>query len=155
MRILTGLAVAASILSCASIAAAQDFSLEPNYGTVTLETGFTPDPHTVSLTAGGGIDASTSSVLAAYSCRGFITAAPDYRVNYTAGTTYPLTFKVVSEADTTLVINAADGSWYCVDDVDGFNPVITLPTPSSGQYDIWVGTYGEATAAATLQVTEL
>jgi hypothetical protein len=37
-----------------------DFTLEPNYGSVRLETGFTPDPWTKSILAGGSIPASAA-----------------------------------------------------------------------------------------------
>ncbi|MBU6159981.1 MAG: hypothetical protein KGO50_02560 [Myxococcales bacterium] len=155
MRFVAGLAVAASVFAITSVAAAQDMSATPTYGSVTLNTGFTPDPHTVSLTAGGSIDASTAPALASASCRGFIASAADYELTYTAGSTFPLKIRVVSDADTTLVVNAPDGSWYCADDVEGFNPVLTWTTPPSGVYDIWVGTYGQTMAPATLQITEL
>ncbi len=143
---------AASTLSIAAMA--QDYSLSPTYGQTSLTNGFTPDPHTVSITAGGSIDASTSSALAGRGCVGNIANAPDYRLNYTAGS-WPLIFRVISDTDTTLVINAPDGSWTCIDDAEGFNPVIRFNSPSSGQYDIWVGTYGDAMGASTLHITEL
>ena len=58
--------------------------------------------------------------------------------------------------DTTLVVNAADGSWHCNDDFDGLNPAITFEAPASGQYDIWVGVYGEAgVAPAGLYISEV
>lgn len=129
-----------------------DFSLDPNYGTATLRSGFTPDPHRVRLQSGGTIDAS---VLGG-SCRGYVSRAPDYRVHYTSGR-LPLNISVQSSADTTLVINGPGGQWYCDDDGgDGLNPSIRFETPRSGQYDIWVGTYGSAQLeSAILDVSEL
>lgn len=145
-----GLALLA-VSSVAGLASAQDLSAPATYGSISLNTGFTPDPYTVSLTAGGSIDASTINT----SCVGKIANAPDFELTYTAGTTYPLIISVASESDTTLVINGADGSWYCIDDVDGFNPKIVFPTPASGVYDIWVGTYGDSLAPATLSISEI
>lgn len=155
MRFVAGLAVAASVFAMTSVAVAQDMSATPTYGSVALNTGFTPDPHSVSLTAGGSIDASTASALAGANCRGFIASAADFELTYTAGSSFPLKIRVESSADTTLVVNAPDGSWYCADDVEGINPVLTWATPPSGVYDIWVGTYGADMAPATLQITEL
>lgn len=144
-----GLAILA-VSATAGFATAQDLSAPATYGSVSLTSGFTPDPYSVQLTAGGSIDASTVNP----SCVGKIANAPDFELTYTSGS-FPLIISVASESDTTLVINAADGSWHCIDDVDGFNPKVTFPTPASGVYDIWVGTYGDALAPATLNISEI
>ena len=131
---------------------APDFALDPAYGTIGLVTGFTPDPHRVAIQAGGDIDASVVG------CAGWIARAPDYRVNWTGGSSLPLVFSVASDSDTTLVINDAQGNWVCDDDGgnNGFNPAITFNNPPSGQYDIWVGTYSQGPLqASTLSVSEL
>ncbi|MEQ9812541.1 MAG: hypothetical protein RLO50_07140 [Azospirillaceae bacterium] len=146
--------VAFSAMALVSGAAlAQDFSLTPTFGEAELDTGFMPDPQAVTLAAGGDIDAASSI---GEGCVGFIADAPDFRLYYSAGSTYDLAFFVQSDADTTLVINAPDGSWHCNDDADGLNPAVGFDQPMSGQYDIWVGTYAEgAFPAAVLAVTEL
>lgn len=125
-------------LLCASGAIAQDTSRRTNYGEVSLQSGFDNDPRVVSLQAGGDISARR----AGSSCTGFITDAPDYRVFYTAGS-LPLIISVASGADTTLVVNAPDGTFLCDDDggVNGTNPSIRINNPQSGRYEIWVGTY--------------
>jgi hypothetical protein len=139
-----------AVSTVANFANAQDMSAPATYGEISLTSGFTPDPYSVSLTAGGSIDASTVNA----SCVGKIANAPDFQLTYTAGS-FPLIISVASESDTTLVINGSDGSWYCVDDVDGFNPKVVFPTPGSGVYDIWVGTYGDSLAPATLNISEI
>jgi serine protease Do/protease YdgD len=51
---------AAAALCAAVLAApvpAQDFNLNPTFGTITLVAGFTPDPRTIDVTAGGNINA--------------------------------------------------------------------------------------------------
>jgi hypothetical protein len=146
------LAAVAALLMTASAAQAQDLSATATYGEVRLSSGFTPDPHTVNLTAGGTIDVSSSI---SSSCQGSIARAPDYEVTYDAGS-LPLYFYVHASSDTTLVINAPDAQWYCDDDSNGgVNPQVTFNNPRSGTYDIWVGTYGGGTNSATLFVTEL
>ena len=145
----------AAAVGCAAVSAAvaQDVNGQPNYGTVNLRSGFLPDPYVVALQSGGDIDVSQQNS----NCRGFITNAPDIRLNYTAGT-LPLYISVDSSADTTLVVNAPDGSWYCDDDggTRGLNPSIRFETPQSGRYEIWVGTYGSATLRnARLHISEL
>jgi hypothetical protein len=134
-----------------------DFTLDPAYGSIDLASGFMPDPHTQAIAAGGSIDAATA--ISTPGCLGWIAQAPDYRVNWTAGSgSLPLIFSVTSAADTTLVINDAQGNWLCDDDGgnEGLNPAITIQSPASGQYDIWVGTYAQGDLQdSTLHVSEL
>lgn len=148
----TFITAAALSAGLASMASAQDFSLNPSYGTLNLSAGFNNDPRTVNLQSGGSIPASN----AANGCSGYIADAPDVRVNYTSGS-LPLIFSVASNSDTTLVINAPDGQWYCNDDGgNGLNPSVRFGSPSSGQYDVWVGTFGGSSLQnATLYVSEL
>jgi hypothetical protein len=150
MRILIGLAALACVVTPA---VAQNISASPTYGTYNLSGGFQPDPTNVSVSSGGNIDASKLG----NGCTGFIASAPDVRLNYEPGS-LPLIISVSSSADTSLAINLPDGSWLCDDDGgnQGMNPSITLRNVQSGQYDIWVGTYGETDAKrATLSFSEL
>lgn len=113
-----------------------DWSLNPTYGVIHLNSGFTPDPHVRSVSAGGALDASNT----ASGCRGFAATAPDLELNYNAGG-YPLNLYAKSGSDVTLIVNAPDGSWYCNDDTSGTNPHVGFNSPMSGQYHIWIGTY--------------
>lgn len=149
-RIATLLAFAAAL---AVPAAAQNTSGTPNYGTVTLESGFTPDPRVVSLRAGGSLSASRLGS----GCVGFITDAPDVRLDYEAGS-LPLIISVAASADTTLIVNGPNGQWLCDDDggVNGSNPSIRLNNPTSGRYEIWVGTYRSGNSEpARLHISEV
>ena len=148
--------VAACVLAVASFVAsvpatAQNWSLQPTYGTVSLTSGFLPDPYVAQVVSSGPINASQSI---GGGCRGMVANAPDYRLNYTAGS-YPLQFRVESNSDTTLVINAPNAQWYCNDDYQGLNPGFTFDNPMSGQYDIWVGSYRGDYAPANLIITEI
>lgn len=129
-----------------------DWSLDPSYGSATLDTGFLPDPHVVTLSAGGSQDASGLG----QSCRGYIASAPDYNIHYTAGDVYDLFISASSSTDLTLVVNAPDGSWHCSDDYSGLNPAIEFVDPDSGLYNIWVGTYssGAGLPSSTLYISE-
>jgi hypothetical protein len=144
--------IAAATLICASGAVAQDTSRRTNYGELSLDSGFSDDPRVVSLQAGGDISAQR----AGSDCRGFITDAPDFRVFYNAGS-LPLIISVDSNADTTLVVNAPDGSFYCDDDSgEGSNPSVRFNNPDSGRYEIWVGTYSSGNAQpARLHISEV
>ncbi|MCC5980855.1 MAG: peptidase S1 [Oceanicaulis sp.] len=147
---------ATAILGVAILAAgasAQNYSLNPLYGTVNLSGGFAPDPYVINVQSGGTINAAQTLGGA---CVGYIADAPDVRLNFSAGS-LPLIISVNSSADTTLVINAPDGRWYCDDDGgNGLNPSIRWGSPMSGQYDIWIGTWGSASnASAQLHISEL
>src|SRR5688572_12453117 len=149
-RLLAGAALVAAAIAPAT---AQNFNANPNYGTVSLTGGFTPDPYVVQLRAGGDLSAQNFSS----SCRGFITSAPDVRLNFTAGS-LPLTISTSSGADTTPVVNGPDGSWYCDDDggVNGSNAGMRFNSPQSGRYEIWVGTYRAGAAQpAALYISEV
>jgi hypothetical protein len=152
-RIVAAAAAFATVAS-AGIAAAQNYGLNPTYGTAALNAGFTPDPYVVNVQSGGSINATNS---VSSSCRGFIANAPDVRLNYRSGS-FPLIISVNSSADTTLVVNGPDGRWYCDDDGGnaGLNPSLRFNSPQSGQYDIWIGTYGNASLQpAQLHISEL
>ena len=149
----TILAAVVSVAALSVPALAQDYSAPPTYGSVNLNSGFTPDPYNVRLTSGGARPASNVSS----SCRGWIANAPDYSVYYQAGNMFDLTIGAVSDSDTTLVVNGPSGNWYCDDDSgEGLNPSLTFANPASGRYDIWVGSYREGNYAdATLSISEL
>lgn len=145
--------VSAALAVMAPAATAQDFDAQPNFGTVNLRTGFTPDPRVVAVRSGGSIDVQTLSG----NCRGFISNAPDVRLNFEAGN-LPLILSVNSNADTTLVVNGPDGQWYCDDDGGnrGLNPALRFDKPASGRYEIWIGTYGNSSyQEAQLHISEL
>ena len=146
--ILLASAIVAALMGAATAASAQNPSAAATSGGTRVRAGFTPDPIRVNLYSGGSIDASRLGG----SCVGMIASAPDYEFTYTAGS-FPLSFGVVSSGDTSLVINAPDGRWYCVDDSNGLNPILTWGRPQSGSYDIWVGAVGAA-ASATLLISE-
>ena len=152
MKALVATAAAVAALAAAGSATAQDWRLPANYGAVTLYSGFTPDPFTVNVVAGGQINAGNS---VSASCRGWISGAPDVELTYSAGS-LPLIISVNSGSDTTLVINGPDGRWYCDDDGgEGLNPSLRWGSPPSGTYDIWVGSYNGQGASATLSISEL
>lgn len=151
MKTLAAAALAAAIASLAGPTSAQDAGLTATYGEIRLNVGFTPDPYTVNVQAGGGIDGSRLPG----ACTGYIAAAPDFEVTYSAGS-LPLAFRTVSSTDTTLIINGPDGNWYCDDDGYGDGDAeVRFNRPQSGTYDIWVGKFGSSgTASARLLITE-
>ncbi|MGD9738550.1 MAG: hypothetical protein AB7O56_05995 [Bauldia sp.] len=122
----------------------------PAFGSVSVNPG---QLHTVSITAGGSINAS---VLGG-NCRGYIASSPDFVVNFsTLAGLLPLTFRVNANADTTLVVYDPNGRWLCDDDSGGnLNPYIQVNGPTSGRYAVWVGTYAGGIQSSTLRINSL
>lgn len=145
-------AASASLVFVAG-AQAQDWGLNPAYGEVSLSGGFTPDPHTLNLQAGGS---NAASALGG-NCAGYIADAPDYRLRFNQPAGLPLIISVNAQSDTTLVVNGPDGRWHCDDDSgEGLNPSLRFDNPQGGQYDIWVGVYGGTSLQpAALQISEI
>jgi hypothetical protein len=125
---------------------------DPYYETLTLSSGFSDDPRTIEVRAGG--EGSAEGL--GSGCSGSMGMRPDVRLHYEAGTTFPLNVYVTSqEGDLTLVVRRPDGTWICSDDYEGLDPAVLLEAPTSGQYDIWVGVYGGGYGQGTLYVSEL
>lgn len=150
------LGFAAIALAMTATGSAQDITAEPNSDSVSLEAGFTPDPSTVNVTSGGLIDVSSRID----GCSGYISDAPDVRLTFSASGSpdaLPLYIYAKSSGDTTLVINAPDGNWYCNDDgSEGVDPMVVFGPAMSGDYEIWVGSFDEGEYHdATLEISEL
>jgi hypothetical protein len=130
-----------------------NMSLPAAYGNATLRAGFQPDPYRISITSGGGYRAD--SVRAG--CAGWVAAAPDFQLTYTAGS-LPLILSAASNSDTTLLVNDPNGNWFCDDDGGnaGLNPSLRFNNAASGVYDIWIGSYSQGNnATASLSISEL
>lgn len=143
-----------SALLAGSGAFAQDFSLSPIYGSVSLSGGFSPDPHVIALAAGGSRLASNASS----DCSGYVTDNPSFSLNHEPGS---LGLGIYSNADfdTTILINTPSGNWICNDDNDNLenlNAGYYFASPESGRYDIWVGAYSESDVnrSAALAISE-
>lgn len=155
-RVLSALFLTALIgAPTAAFAQLQIGGSQANFGSGNLTGGFMPDPSQVQVVSGGSIAASSATGLPP-NCRGYVTARPDYILHYTSPAAF-LRFFVEAPGDTTLVINDGAGHWHCDDDTGGnANPMIDLPRPASGQYDIWVGSYSAGQQIrGTLNITEL
>ena len=91
-------------------------------------------------------------------CAGWVSAAPDFELRYTAGSSLPLILSAASSSDTTILVNDPNGNWHCNDDGgnSGLNPALTFHNPASGTYDIWIGSYRQGeNANASLSISEL
>lgn len=81
-------------------------TIDSNFGTVTLATGFQPDPHVERGTSGGDIDARTFQG----DCRGFVTQKPDHVLVATTAFQRLRILVNAGEADVTLVVQAPGGA---------------------------------------------
>lgn len=153
MKMIKVAAVAMAAMGVAATggALAQDFRMDPSYGSTELYAGFTPDPFTANVVAGGGIAIGNNI----NGCSGWVANPPDFRLFYHSGS-FALTIGAVAGQDTTIAVNAPDGSWYCDDDSGGnLNPAVSFSAPPTGQYDVWVGTYQSGvTFPAQVVITE-
>lgn len=132
---------------------AQNWQASPRYEAVAGLTGLSPNPYSVSVVAGG----QDANPVEGEGCVGYIAASrPDVTLNYNADRgPLNLGIYVESESDTALLIRGPDGRWGCDDDSgDGLNPYFLLGSPLSGEYAVWVATFGTEVADATLYFTE-
>jgi hypothetical protein len=130
-----------------------DVSGTPYYGEATLASGFSGDPYSVGLSAGGTNAASS----VANGCTGMIGGAPDFNLQYTPGS-LPLYISASADEDVTLIVNAPDGRWYCDDDSGSgpLDPGLSWSKPAGGLYNIWVGHFSDGSLVnATLHISEL
>lgn len=147
-------AAAAALGLCfvSGAAVAQNYNLNPSYGSVRLNAGFMPDPYVVTVRAGGDNYFSGGG-----GCPGggWFANAPDFRLVYQAGG-FQLSFYLRAPGDTMILVNDPAGNWYCNDDYQGLNPALVFNNPRSGRYEVWAGTYNRSRVRNTqLFITEL
>jgi hypothetical protein len=132
--------IALAALPVAS-ASAQDPLAKPASGAIVLEAGFADDPRTLTVISGGPVNAAETIP----GCSGHVSEAPDIRLTYIADPSpdaLPLFIHALSQGDTTLVVKAPDGNWYCSDDgVNAMNPMLVFGPAMSGDYAIWLGSF--------------
>lgn len=121
----------------------------PNFGMVSL--GAAVVPYTLEANGGGALDASSLGE----TCVGFVTAQPDYRVQWSGAGGF-LRFYFVGLGDTTLVVYGPDGVWHCNDDsFYSVNPTVDVLDAVPGTYNVWIGSYDSGlTIPGTLHITE-
>ncbi|MBX3275051.1 MAG: hypothetical protein KF729_32600 [Sandaracinaceae bacterium] len=124
----------------------------PIFGSVSLRSGFMPDPHVLSGSVGGGpIRGSDVSG----NCRGYYTSQPSHVLMTPTGFRQ-IRFLVNAGVDTTLLVMLPDGQVLCDDDGgEGLNPLVAASS-SPGPIRVWVGGYSQSAAGAyNIGFTEL
>ena len=110
----------------------------PLFGSETLERGFSPDPYSVDVEAGGSVDTAGSP----FAC-GYTSYHPAFVLDWdggNAGSFLRIFFTPDDNARATLLVHTPEGKWLCEDDL-----VLDLPSAPSGEYGIWVGSEEKAT----------
>lgn len=134
-----------------------DVSARPLHGQTRLSSGFSPNPFSADVQAGGPIDSTLAlaghTTVEGY-CYGQITRAPTFRLTWD-GRGGPLYISTGSEdADTLLLVNAPDGGWWCDDDSAGdLNAGLVIDDAPSGVYDIYVGSFDSEPAPSRLFIS--
>lgn len=110
-------------------------------------------PKRFELVAGGGSELRSCHNVEPASARGrgWVTTRPDFTFYLSSLSGYDLDIRVTSECDAVLLVNSAAANWYYDDDGNGnLDPQVRLSNPSSGWYDVWVGTFDGRYCDATL-----
>lgn len=108
-------------------------------------------PKSFGVIAGGSQNLSKCRFPGLGTPTGYVAPAPDFELYYTKTQGYELEISILSECDSVLLINTANGNWYYDDDDAGAgDALIHLSNPSEGWYDIWIGTYGAANCDAQM-----
>jgi hypothetical protein len=80
---------------------------------------------------------------------------PHVRLNYQAGSTFPLNIYAYSRSsDLFLIVQLPSGRFACNDDYSGLDPAVLIERPRSGTYNIWVGVFGLGSGDGTLAISE-
>lgn len=112
-----------------------------------LTGGFSSNGAVERTVTAGGMDAipSLPVQIEGFGCVGFVNGAqPTARVRYTPGGDGRLTLRATTDdADAVLLVRTPGGTWLCDDDSgDGLNPAMAIEDAASGDYAVWVGTFG-------------
>jgi len=126
-----------------------DITADPMQGTITLASGFTPDPWPQALRLQPDINLEDVGYY------GYTTSQPLINVAYEAAD-LPLVLTAEStDDDLVMLVYAPDGEWYFNDDFSDLNPGLQFDYPKSGTYMIWVGGYEKTTGNAILNISEV
>ncbi len=140
MLVWFGGAVAAQSAEPAAGAPTEPAAEPSAYISVDFQQGFVLDPFLVSVNGGGEVDSSTLDE----ECVGWINDKPVVSVNW-QGQVEQATVFFFSDHDSTLTVQLPDGSYLCNDDVSDhvLDASITMASPMTGTYQIFVGTFEE------------
>jgi hypothetical protein len=117
-----------------------------------LEEAFLPDPHVVSVRAGGDVPVSFGD------CDyGYIAETAAVEIDYETSGSSDLFLYVEGDGDTMLLVETPSREILCDDDSHGnLNPIVHIPNAEDGLYLVFVGSFSDRDYQdATLYVSEL
>jgi len=123
-----------------------DYKQDPHFGSVQLAAGFSNDPYTTDILAGGDNRIHRLGP----ECIGYAATAPDFKLDWSGSAELLFIYFMADEIndDTTLIVRDPSGNWLCNDDaygnINSLNPRVDITNPAAGVYHIWVGTYSES-----------
>lgn len=132
-------------------------SATPRDGTISLESGFLPDPYVALANSGGGTVNITNLDLGS-GCTGFTARQPNLILNWSGDSPRLRIFFIARSSDAGLVISTPDGRYLCNDNPSfaGTDPMVDISNPMAGAYAIWVTNPAQGqTDSGSLYVTEL
>lgn len=112
-------------------------------------------PKRFRVTAGGDFDVQRCPHIRSGTDRGrgFFAAPPDVTFFIEAMSRFQVVLSVVSECDSTRLINTATNSWFYDDDDNGnFDAKIILTRPADGWLDVWIGPHDGRSCDAVLSL---
>ncbi len=106
------------------------------------------------VVAGGSEDLSYCYLPDVGYTYGFVETAPDFTMWFEPFDHEAVVFETVATCDTILLVNTGNANYFFDDDDgQGTNAAISLRYPSTGWYDIWVGTYAPENCHADLYIS--
>lgn len=140
VRLIAGVLALFAFASSAMPASALTRWADPTFGKATLDAS--GGSVAVPIVAGGPVDAAGQGGLPD-GCAGFMNLAPDFRFEFPGGTD-ALVVTATAAVGTTIVVDAPGeaGGWRC--SAAGEEPSVTIPLPTEGVYNVWVGTVADA-----------
>lgn len=123
--------------------------------TMTLREAFSPDPHLVSVRAGGDVSVADLDAATDECGYGYVAMSGIVDLDYTRSLGSDLYIYAEGDGDIMLFVVPPSGDAVCDDDThEGLNPLVHIPSPQSGRYAVVVGTYTQNEAHdATLFVS--
>lgn len=141
VRLMAGVVALVAFAASAVPASALTRWADPTFGKATLDAG--GGGVAVPIVAGGPIDAAGQGGLPD-GCAGFMNLSPDFRFEFLGGTDV-LVVTATAAVGTTIVVDTPGeaGGWLC--SAAGEEPArVTIPLPTEGVYNVWVGTVADA-----------
>jgi hypothetical protein len=137
------------LLAALALAPSMVAAQQPQF--LALSSGFSPDPQTLAMKAGGNVEVDEGDC-----SYGYIAESGGMGLEYTAGL-FDLYVYAESDIDTMIVIRTPSLDFICDDDSHGsLNPLVHIEDPETGLYIIFVGGYTQNEYRdATLHISEL